>query len=793
MKRMSFSLRTKLIVLFVTLGAMPMLISNVISYISSSKEIERRAIDKTDVLVHGKIKEISRYFREIEVVTLDLAHLPMTQAALIEFEGPFKHAKVDPGSDFVADQKESLRKYYKEQFGAEYKKQNGSDIDVDQVIATLDPLTVIAQNEFIVFNEHPLGQKNKLVQSTKNSPYSLVHQKYHTAYDEYLTSHELYDIFLVNNDGRVVYTVFKELDFATSLTSGPWAKSGLAAAFQAAKGLSRSKVHFVDYSSYTPSYDSPAGFLSAAVFDTNGEQIGALIVQFPINKIAEMYKDKQGIGETGGYLLLGSDGTLRADANRLPDTLNVKNQFKPGSTMKVESEIIGKAVSQKEDGVFYTGVSYDGTKVLAMAEKVKLANVEWITIAELGHDETFAGLKAMQRNLIILMLISSGLVGLVAYMFGNRLGGSLSGISDLLNRSSQEVSNSSSQSAASSTELSEAATEQAASLQETMASIEEISAMVNQNAESASRAKIAVDANQASSEDGARSVDEMMRSISEIKTTNDDILAQMEASNKEFGEIVKIISDIGEKTTVINDIVFQTKLLSFNASVEAARAGEHGKGFAVVAEEVGNLAQMSGNAAREISEMLAQSIKRVNGIVEQTRDRVDQLVEVGKDKITMGQSTAQKCRESLSKITENAKSMSSMISEITHASKEQAQGIQEINKAISQLDQVTQQNSAVAQQSSSQAEELHSQAAELQSAVSSLVVLISGNADRQPTESGKGETSSKAKILNMKKGVPIVKTKSPVAGSAKIASSNHKRASGSDVVPSSNDPGFEEF
>lgn len=793
MKRMSFSLRTKLIVLFVTLGALPMLISNGISYLGSSKEIESRAIEKTDVLINGKIKEISRYFREIEVVTLDLAHLPMTHEALKEFEGPFKNAKVDPGSDFVANQKESLRKYYKEQFGAEYKKQNGSDIDVDQFIATLDPLTVIAQNEFIVSNEHPLGQKNKLVQSTKNSPYSLVHQKYHSAYDEYLTSHELYDIFLVNNDGRVVYTVFKELDFATSLTSGPWAKSGLAAAFQAAKGLSRSKVHFVDYSAYTPSYDSPAGFLSAAVFDTNGEQIGALIVQFPINKIVEMYKDKQGIGETGGYLLLGSDGTLRADANRLPDTLNVKNQFKPGSTLKVESEIIQKAVSQKEDGVFYTGLSYDGTKVLAMAEKVKLANVEWIAIAELGHDETFAGLKAMQRNLIILLLISSGLVGLAAYLFGNKLAGNLSGISDLLSRSSQEVSNSSSQSAASSTELSEAATEQAASLQETMASIEEISAMVNQNAESASRAKTAVDANQASSEDGARSVDEMMRSISEIKNTNDDILAQMEASNKEFGEIVKIISDIGEKTTVINDIVFQTKLLSFNASVEAARAGEHGKGFAVVAEEVGNLAQMSGNAAREISEMLAQSIKRVNGIVEQTRDRVDQLVEVGKDKITMGQSTAQKCRESLSKITENAKSMSSMISEITHASKEQAQGIQEINKAISQLDQVTQQNSAVAQQSSSQAEELHSQAAELQSAVTSLVELINGSADKVPAKSEKVEPSSKSKVLKMKKVDAVSKSKSPAVHQTKLAASSHKKASGSDVVPSTNDPGFEEF
>src|SRR6185436_9587072 len=97
---------------------------------------------------------------------------------------------------------------------------------------------------------------------------------------------------------------------------------------------------------------------------------------------------------------------------------------------------------------------------------------------------------------------------------------------------------------------------------------------------------------------------------------------------------------------------------------------------------------------------------KVNEIVENTKSRVDRLVEVGKDKILVGQSTAQKCREALNKITENARAVASMITEITNASREQAQGIQEINKAISQLDQVTQQNSAVAQQSSTQAEQL---------------------------------------------------------------------------------------
>lgn len=377
--------------------------------------------------------------------------------------------------------------------------------------------------------------------------------------------------------------------------------------------------------------------------------------------------------------------------------------------------------------------------------------------------------------------------GLLSFWIVRDLTRTFSSVITDLSNSSGHVSQASTESASSANTLSEASTEQAASLQETMASIEEISAMVAQNAESANKAKSAVDANQQVSDEGSRSVSNMLKAIDEIKETNDKILNQMESSNKEFGEIVKIISEIGDKTKVINDIVFQTKLLSFNASVEAARAGEHGKGFAVVAEEVGNLAQMSGNAAKEITDMLTNSIKKVNEIVETTTQRVDQLVEVGKDKISMGQATAQKSRESLEKISENARMVASMVTEITHASKEQAQGVQEINKAISQLDQVTQQNSSVAQRSSSQAEQLNKEAQVLASAVDSLVTFVNG--------AGANVSNTKAKPLAKEvkitsKVIPLKKATSEVTATSHVPT---KKVVHGDSVPSSDDPNFEEF
>jgi methyl-accepting chemotaxis protein len=393
----------------------------------------------------------------------------------------------------------------------------------------------------------------------------------------------------------------------------------------------------------------------------------------------------------------------------------------------------------------------------------------------------------------MLISIASLLIFLTAAaLFVRSLVRTMRELATTLNRSSAQVANASSQSAATSSSLSEAATQQAASLQQTMASLEQISAMVSQNADSANRTRDVVDANQKVAEDGSHSVNEMLGAIQEIKSTNDEILTQMETSNKEFGEIVKIISEIGEKTTVINEIVFQTKLLSFNASVEAARAGEHGKGFAVVAEEVGNLAQMSGNAAKEITDMLSVSIKKVNEIVERTRQRVDQLVEVGKDKISMGQMTAQKCREALNKITGNAKSIASMIAEITHASKEQAQGVEEINKAIGQLDQVTQQNSAAAQQSSQQADQLSSEAQVFSSAVTELIVFVEGHRKEFNVVVAEKPKSKSAEAKNHSV-VPFARAQNKKKLSAKPKSEPVLNKAVGSRTPLNSDPNFEEF
>jgi methyl-accepting chemotaxis protein len=331
--------------------------------------------------------------------------------------------------------------------------------------------------------------------------------------------------------------------------------------------------------------------------------------------------------------------------------------------------------------------------------------------------------KTLTVSLVIGGFILSQLIGL---LFSAGISKRLSSLASRMLESAQSVASSSTQVSSAGTELSSSTTEQATALQESVASIDQVNAMIQKNAENASRSKHAASTGQESAVKGKQAVETMIDSIDQINTSNQEIMKQIDESNRQISQIVDMISEIGSKTKIINDIVFQTKLLSFNASVEAARAGEHGKGFAVVAEEVGNLAQMSGKAAHEISSLLDESIQKVNAIVNEMKGRVESLVSIGKARVETGMETARRCGEVLDEIVKNVSSVSQMVSEISIASNEQAQGVQEINKAMTQMDEVTQQNSSASHQVAQAAEHLSLQAQELRGYVRGLYEVVNG-------------------------------------------------------------------
>ena len=261
---------------------------------------------------------------------------------------------------------------------------------------------------------------------------------------------------------------------------------------------------------------------------------------------------------------------------------------------------------------------------------------------------------------------------------------------------------------------------------ETLNSVVEINAMLDKNAKATKQSNDASSKSQLAAQDGKEVVGRMLAAMEEIERSNSEIMEEISRNNEDIETIINFIGEIGEKTRVINDIVFQTKLLSFNASVEAARAGEQGKGFSVVAEEVGSLASMSGQAALEITDMLESSTRKAHEIVESSKEKLAQITARGKSKIEEGIKTAQICGNSLDDILGSAATMDNIIQEITAACVEQGIGVNEISKAMRELDIITQENSILAKESSSTATSLNEKASALAQAVERLDIIING-------------------------------------------------------------------
>jgi methyl-accepting chemotaxis protein len=259
-----------------------------------------------------------------------------------------------------------------------------------------------------------------------------------------------------------------------------------------------------------------------------------------------------------------------------------------------------------------------------------------------------------------------------------------------LDQGATQTASAARQVSAASQTLSSGASEQAASVEETSASLEEISSMIRSTADNAEKAKALAGEAHAVAQAGSRTMVEMTQAMAAIDTSS--------------AEVAKIVKNIDE-------IAFQTNILALNAAVEAARAGEAGAGFAVVADEVRSLAQRSAAAAKE------------------TADKIEAAIASSR----RGSQSCAKVGESLAQIADRVSSTDSLVGEIATAAREQAQGIEQINTAITQMDQVTQSNSASAEESASAAEELDAQAASLKDMVGRLRQLVGGVANPAPT------------------------------------------------------------
>jgi methyl-accepting chemotaxis protein len=273
-------------------------------------------------------------------------------------------------------------------------------------------------------------------------------------------------------------------------------------------------------------------------------------------------------------------------------------------------------------------------------------------------------------------------------------------------------------------DISESTATEARSIQETAAAINQLNSIISQNAESAQQSALGASSSLTKSTQGKKSMHEMVTSMSEIKLSNQDVSEVIESSQKELGVILSTMKKVTEKTNLINEIVFQTKILSFNASVEAARAGENGKGFAIVAEEVGKLAQMSGEASKEINEILLFGLNTIENSIDKTKTSFEKITTQFSQRINKGFHTAEDCQQILQAIDLSINEITSMSDQISSACHEQSIGVKEISNAMSLIDSTVQENKVVANQAAGFANSLEENSEKLTNSVQKLIRAI---------------------------------------------------------------------
>lgn len=708
------SLKLRLLVFFLLVGIVPFSVVSVASLWKSSQAMKEQAFDQLAANRQTKAQSIQLYFDTIRDQILTFSENGMVVEAMRNFRHAFStESRQDASPEQLEKMRRELKTYYDNEFSSTYcESNNGRDPRAEQYFSQLDEDSIVRQWQYIRHNEHPLGSKH-LLDAADESPYGQLHAKVHPVVRSYLEKFGYYDIFLVDPDtGDIIYSVFKELDYSTSLKDGPYADTNFGRAFREAlsEGVQKNKdaVILVDYEPYTPSYEAPASFIASPIMD-GGELLGVALFQMPLDRINEVMTQREGLGKTGDTYLVGPDYLMRSDAYLDPENHSVSASFQHPETGSVQTEAVEKALAG-ESGV---GImkNADGRDQLVAYAPINLCGLQWAILAEKSTTEAFSSIRAMRW--LVAITGALGLAGIltVGILISNSIADPIRQIIQSLNIGAEETAKASTQVANSSQAMAAGSTEQATAIENTSASLSSITTMTKKSADNAAEAKTISNNTSSDADQGAEAMQRMSSAIQEIRS-----------AAEETSQIVKII----------NDIAFQTNLLALNAAVEAARAGEAGRGFAVVAEEVRNLAQRSAEAAQNTTQKIEQSLKSTEH----------------------GVAISEEVAAALTKIADGARSVNDLIENIAGVSREQAQGVETVNHAVGQMNEVTEQNAENSEQCAAAAEELSSQADELRNTVITLQRLVGGGGaagtdlhssmepDRTPREGNRGDLPS---------------------------------------------------
>jgi methyl-accepting chemotaxis protein len=402
-----FSLKAKLLIAFLCVGIIPFAAIAVIAMHKAGSALTHQSFAQMKSMRDVKRGQVLDYLQLIKNQALTLSEDPGVISAMTGFAKAFESFRDENelSGPAIADLRSKLATYYNQDFSAAYREQNdGRAPDVSRILGQLDDSTVALQYHYIKANPNPLGSKDALERASDRSQYSQLHAQYHPVLRDYLQKFGYYDIFLVDSEtGKIVYSVFKELDFATSLTDGPYAHTNFADAFRAANtATSADAAVFSDFKQYLPSYEAPAAFVASPIY-SGGRRIGVLMFQFPLDSLNHIMTERAGMGKSGETYLVGHDLLMRSDSYLDPQNHSVVASFKHPGKGKVDTGATRAAFKGQTDEKII--LDYNGNPVLSAYAPLDFEGLHWALLAEIDEDEAFAAIAVLRSATLLVAAI----------------------------------------------------------------------------------------------------------------------------------------------------------------------------------------------------------------------------------------------------------------------------------------------------------------------------------------------------------------------------------------------------
>ncbi len=440
----NLSIRTKLALTLLLVGILSISITGWLCYLNSKSTLEKAYTNNLTSIRETKKQQIETYFNQIRDQIITFSEDQMIVDAMKQFRTAFYSVKKNNvfANTQILHYALSVRDYYKNEYLARLNPNVINKRKFEQYSPDNDA-TIILQYHYIVNNQNPIGFKDNLDMATDGSRYSHIHSKYHSIIRNYQRKFGYYDIFLVDPEtGRIVYSVFKEVDYATSLLTGPYKDTNIARLFKEIQNApDKEFVKLVDFEFYGPSRSDPASFIASPIFDED-KQIGVLIFQVPIDEINQVMTgdynwENEGLGESGETYIAGSDYKMRNDSRFLIEEparyfelieqagtdKELINQIKLHSTSIMFQNLDTEAVEDALNGNTNTRIinDYRGVPVLSSYTPLNIEDVNWVILSEIDKEEAFASLDVIRDRIIFIILIFSALVAIIAFLISKNI------------------------------------------------------------------------------------------------------------------------------------------------------------------------------------------------------------------------------------------------------------------------------------------------------------------------------------------------------------------------------------